>query len=72
MKIKTAIRNVKIPLIVVFASYWLFAIPIGYFLGFNFQLGAVGVWIGYAVGLFSVALLLTIRFNLRSRKAVSF
>lgn len=66
------LTDVKMPLIIVFASYWLFAIPVGYLLGFNFELGAVGVWIGYAVGLFSVALLLTIRFNSRSRKSVSF
>ena len=66
------LTDVKVPLIVVFGSYWLFAIPVGYLLGFNFELGAVGVWIGYAVGLFSVAVLLTIRFNLRSKMAVRF
>ncbi|KAB2838207.1 MAG: MATE family efflux transporter, partial [Melioribacteraceae bacterium] len=66
------LTDVTIPLIIVFASYWVFAIPFGYYLAFNMELGAVGVWIGYAVGLFLVAVLLTIRFNLRSKKAVSF
>jgi len=66
------LTDVTIPLIIVFASYWVFAIPFGYYLAFNIELGAVGVWIGYAVGLFLVAVLLTIRFNLRSKKAVSF
>lgn len=66
------LTDVTVPLIIVFASYWLFAIPLGYYLAFNLELGAVGVWIGFAVGLFLVALFLAIRFNLRSKKAVSF
>lgn len=66
------LTDVKIPLLIVFASYWMFAIPCGYYLAFNLNLGAVGVWVGYAVGLFLVAVLLTLRFNSRSKKAVSF
>lgn len=66
------LTDVTIPLIIVFASYWLFAIPLGFYLAFNLSLGAVGVWIGFAVGLLTVAVFLTLRFHLRSKKSVSF
>ena len=43
--------DVKIPTIITFVSYWIFALPIGYVLSFWFKMGALGVWLGLFLGL---------------------
>jgi MATE family multidrug resistance protein len=67
------------PMILLFISYWLFAIPAGYFLtmhGFNQPLGASGMWVGMIIGLsiFSVLSILRLNYiikkNLRSSAQV--
>ena len=63
------LTDVKIPLVIVFSCYWLFAIPMGYLMAFKFGLGAVGIWIGLAIGLATVAFFLIIRFNIRSKSS---
>ena len=57
------IRDTKIPTLVTFISYWIFAIPLSYFLGIILNLGPVGIWIGLFVGLTLSAIFLVIRFN---------
>ena len=70
-----ALRGYKdtfIPMIYLIISYWIFAIPFGYFLtnyGFTSALGAEGMWIGMIVGLvifsffiFTRLKLITLRF----------
>lgn len=64
------LKDVKIPLLVTFASYWIIGIPVGYVLGFKFNMGAIGVWIGLLLGLFFVALMLVVRFNNKSKKMI--
>ena len=47
-------KDTFIPMILLFISYWIFAMPIGYFLtntGFNNPLGAAGMWYGMIIGL---------------------
>ena len=66
------LTDVKIPLFIIFISYWIIGIPLGYILGFKIKLGAVGIWIGLLTGLFVVAFLLTLRFNKQSRKQINF
>jgi MATE family multidrug resistance protein len=53
--------DTRIPMIVALVGYWLFGLPVGYWLGFHTRLGAVGVWIGLSVGLGVVAMLLLAR-----------
>lgn len=43
--------DVRIPTIITFIAYWIISIPLGYLLGTYFEMGALGVWIGLAVGL---------------------
>jgi len=64
------LTDVKIPTAITFIAYWIVGLPIGYLLGFNFGLGVQGVWIGLLLGLTTSAILLTIRFNIRSRHLV--
>lgn len=54
--------DVKIPMVMAFVAYWIISIPVGYILGFKFDLGPEGVWVGLSVGLISAAIFFTIRF----------
>lgn len=55
--------DVRFPTWVTFGSYWVIALPVGYLLGTFTELGAVGVWIGLAIGLSVSALSLWLRFR---------
>ncbi|RJP61866.1 MAG: MATE family efflux transporter [Ignavibacteriales bacterium] len=65
------LTDVKIPLIISFGAYWLLGVPVGYILAFTFELGTMGIWLGFLVGLASVAISLTMRFNHLSKKELS-
>lgn len=59
-------KDTFIPMILLFISYWIFAMPIGYFLtntGFNKPLGAAGMWYGMIIGLSIFSLLSIGRLN---------
>jgi MATE family multidrug resistance protein len=59
-------KDTFIPMILLFISYWIFAMPIGYFLtntGFNNPLGASGMWYGMIIGLVIFSLLSITRLN---------
>ena len=62
------LTDVKIPTIITFVAYWVIALPIGYYLGFTLHMKVVGVWIGLLLGLITAALLLSLRFNKKSKK----
>ncbi|MGE5437317.1 MAG: MATE family efflux transporter [Syntrophothermus sp.] len=64
------LTDVKGPTAITFISYWLLALPIGYYLGFKLHLDIVGVWYGLLIGLIASATLLTLRFNYKSRRVV--
>lgn len=56
------IKDVKIPTILITVAYWLIGIPVGYVLAFHFKLNAVGIWLGFLVGLTFSAVFLCARF----------
>ncbi|MBN8554402.1 MAG: MATE family efflux transporter [Deltaproteobacteria bacterium] len=62
------LSDVKIPTIVSFFAYWVLSLPLGYYLGFHLNYGAIGLWTGLAIGLAVSAVLLTIRFHIISKK----
>jgi len=64
------LTDVKIPTIITFIAYWILALPIGYVLGFVFNLGVEGIWIGLLLGLTASAAMLTLRFNIKSKQLV--
>lgn len=64
------LTDMKIPTLITFIAYWIIALPVGYLLGFSFNLGVEGVWIGLLIGLTVSALLLTLRFNKRSKEQI--
>jgi MATE family multidrug resistance protein len=66
------LMDVKIPTLITFVAYWIIGLPVGYFLGFNYKLGVQGIWIGLMFGLIASAVLLTLRFNHKSKQSVAF
>jgi len=60
--------DVKIPTLITFLAYWILGLPIGYFLGFNLEMGVKGIWYGLLIGLSVAAILLFVRFNSISKK----
>jgi multidrug resistance protein, MATE family len=57
------LQDVKIPTTITFVAYWVLALPLGYFLGFKFNLGAQGIWWGLLIGLTVSAIALYVRFR---------
>jgi multidrug resistance protein, MATE family len=66
------LADVRVPAAISFVSYWLLAIPAGYYLGLHTRLGAVGLWIGLAAGLAIAAVLLSTRFLLLTNRQAKF
>jgi multidrug resistance protein, MATE family len=65
------LTDVKGPTLITFVSYWILGLPAAYMLGFTLELGVVGVWIGLSIGLTASAVLLTFRFNEKSKKIIA-
>ena len=64
------LTDVKIPLAISFASYWLIGIPVAYILGITFKLGTVGIWIGLLIGLIVLGSSCVLRFNKKSKEEI--
>ena len=58
------------PMIFSLVGYWILGLPLGYFLAFRQEMGAPGIWLGFAFGLGFVSIFLSIRFGWRSKIAV--
>jgi MATE family multidrug resistance protein len=64
------LKDTRMPLVVALVGYWLVAFPLAVALGFGFDGGAEGIWIGLAAGLAVAAVLLNLRFYWLSRRAL--
>ena len=56
------LADVRVPMWLAYFFYWGVAIPAAYLLAFVLKAGAIGIWIGLALGLFTAATVLTLRF----------
>lgn len=63
------IKDVRRPMLYAFISYILINIPAAYILGFVFNLGGMGIWCGFFLGLTTAGILLTIRFLKKTKMA---
>lgn len=63
--------DVKIPMVMAFVAYWIISIPLGYILGFTFEMGPEGVWISLSVGLIVASIFFTYRFYKNINKKIS-
>lgn len=61
------IKDVKVPTILVTLAYWGIGIPVGYYLAFKCNMGAVGIWLGFVAGLSASSISLNIRFLKKTR-----
>ena len=57
------LKDVNVPMLVTFVSYWVVGLPLAYFLGIHLQIGPFGLWWGLIVGLTIAAVLLASRFQ---------
>lgn len=62
------IKDVRLPTIIAFFSYWVIAVPLGYYLGVYREVGPLGVWIGLTVGLVLASIALYYRFQNRTHR----
>jgi MATE family multidrug resistance protein len=61
-------QDVKIPSLLIFVSYWIIGLPLGYYLTFVAEVGAVGIWWGLFIGLTLTAIALFLRVRLLIRR----
>ena len=61
------LMDVKVPTLITFTAYWIIGLPVAYFFGFILHFGVQGIWIGLLTGLTASAVMLTLRFNRRSK-----
>lgn len=62
------IKDVKFPTILIAIAYWVIGLPLGYVLGFTFNMGASGIWLGLITGLTLASVFLISRFLRMSKK----
>lgn len=60
------LTDVRVPALIAALAYWIIAVPLGYSLAFLARWGAVGIWIGLAIGLGAAAVGLSWRFHRKS------
>lgn len=64
-------KDVKIPTLITFFAYWIIALPLGYVLAFNYNYGAVGIWIGLFLGLSIAGVWVFLRFIKLSNQKIT-
>lgn len=64
------LQDVKVPSLLIFVSYWIIGLPLGYCFTFVFSWGAIGIWIGLLIGLTLTASAMFVRFYRLSNKLV--
>ncbi|MDN3667493.1 MATE family efflux transporter [Algibacter miyuki] len=64
------LQDVKIPMILVFISYWIIGFPVSWYFGSEDAYGSFGIWLGLLAGLTSASILLYIRFNYLTKRLI--
>ena len=62
------ITDVKVPMLIAIVSYMIICLSVGLVLAFPFEMGAVGIWIGFVVGLSVAAICLHTRFRIKYKE----
>ncbi|MBB6502820.1 MATE family efflux transporter [Pedobacter cryoconitis] len=57
------IKDVNIPTGLIAIAYWVIGLPSGYYLAFHLNLGPIGIWTGFLIGLSISSALLLFRFK---------
>jgi MATE family multidrug resistance protein len=64
------ITDVRVPTLITLIAYWILGIPAGYLLGFTFDKGVLGIWIGLLIGLTVAAFFFTLRFHWKTKPKI--
>ncbi len=64
------LQDVKVPMVLVFISYWVVGFPISWFLGKEEAFASMGIWFGLLAGLTVAAILLYIRFHFLTKNLI--
>jgi MATE family multidrug resistance protein len=64
------LKDTHLPMVICFIGYWAIGFGASFILTFPLDLGARGIWLGIFVGLAASGLLLTLRFQMLSRRLV--
>lgn len=63
--------HTKSPMVLNMVGYWVFGLPLGYFLCFRSGMGVFGVWIGLTLALIIIASLILLEWKAKSAAAVA-
>lgn len=64
------IADAKIPMVITFIAYWIVGLPGAYLLGFVFDYGVEGIWFALFIALTVSAVMLSLRFNIKSKHKI--
>jgi len=56
------LKDTRVPMAITLIAYWVFALPVGYYLAFYVGWGPRGLWSGLIAGLCCASLLMNLRF----------
>ena len=62
------LNDTRVPMVLTVVAYWLVGLPLGALLGFRFDLGPRGMWMGMIAGLTVAAVLLGLRYRAMSAR----
>ncbi len=62
------LQDVKIPSVLIFVSYWIIGLPLGYCFTFVWGWGPIGIWVGLLIGLTLTATAMFLRFRKLANK----
>ncbi len=61
------LTDMKVPTVLTLAAYWIIGLPAGYALAFWWGFGIHGIWYGLLISLTASALLMMLRFHIKTR-----
>jgi multidrug resistance protein, MATE family len=64
------LQDVRIPSVFIFISYWVIGLPLGYWLGFQMEMGGTGIWTGLLIGLTLTAVAMYLRLRILLQKQI--
>jgi MATE family multidrug resistance protein len=64
-------HDVKVPSLLIFLSYWVIGLPLGYWLGIHMKLGPAGIWSGLLIGLTLTATACYVRLHRLSNNVIA-
>ena len=69
-------KDTRVPLLIMIIAYWVVGMPLGYNISLTDNIiepiGALGMWIGMAAGMFILSILVLWRLNLVSKNSAQF